>query len=103
MSFKDQVNSDIKNVFLNTSEFADTISYNGDEIAVVQDNDTLERKKMSNDSYSQGNLLVYAAVSDFKTKPSTKDAVKYNDRKVQIIKVDEEDGMYELTLFESGR
>jgi hypothetical protein len=44
-SFKEQVEADIKNVFLNTSEFGETHTIEGTEVDVVMDNSHLTNMK----------------------------------------------------------
>lgn len=99
--FKDLVASDIKSVFLNADEFANTLLYNGVEISVVQDKEQLMKKQM--DGQVEGNNLIYAAVSDFETAPNIGDAVKLNSKKAMITDVSDVDGMYEIVLMESRR
>ena len=101
MSLKIQIENDIKNVFLNTNEFADILNYLNVNISVVQDKDQLMKKKL--DGQVDGNILIYAAVSDFENVPNVGDAVKLNDRKAQITDITEEDGMYEIILYENRR
>ena len=101
MTLKEQISEDVP-VFLNTSEFADVLMYNGVNISVVQDKDQLTQKQQI-DGQVEGNNLIFAAVADFAAAPNVGDAVKFNDRKAQISGITENDGIYEIILLESRR
>lgn len=103
MTFKEQIGLDINNVFINTNEFAEVLIWNGETISAVLDNDQLNNKKLDNDMLVEGDYLVFVAVSEFETAPNVGDAVKFKDKKLTIIDVKEDDGMYELVLMESRR
>ena len=101
--FKEQVQNDIKGIFLNASEFADVLVWNGIEVTALQDTDQLMRNKQADDNIVNANNLIFVAVSDFETAPNVGDAVKFKGRKATIIDIKEDLGMYELTLDESRR
>lgn len=75
LTFKSAIEQDSKEVFLNTLEFADSHTINGNKIpAIVDDNELLERDKahllnadISGLYYSR--RLLYVAASDFGSRP----------------------------------
>lgn len=101
MSFQEQISADIKNVFINPAEFADVITWNGLKIPLIQDDDRLMEKQKA--GQIEGNMLVFAAVSDFETAPNVGDGIKFNGRKGNIVDVKTVNGMYEITLNENRR
>lgn len=66
MSFKDQIQTDLDNVFLNLDEFAEIHRVEGTEIAVVVDNDQLNKlKKGQILGLVEADMLLMGKESDF--------------------------------------
>lgn len=73
MSFKEILESDVHDVFMNVDEFSDMHMVNGKEMAVqIDSNEQIEReKRMSQhmDGIYANQKLVYVAASDFGNLP----------------------------------
>jgi hypothetical protein len=101
MSLQAQVILDLP-TFLNVSEFADTIEINGDQVACVLVNDEAQGAS-DQDGVSLAEFTLYARVADFYKVPAVRQRVSVNHRQANIIRVDNEQGMYviRLTWFQS--
>lgn len=69
MSLKDEILSDIDNVFLNLEEFGEEHTIDGKKVVCVFDDDALKMRSGSNElSVSESSLLLFAKVSDLPRK-----------------------------------
>lgn len=69
MSLKDEIASDLDNVFLNIEEFAENHLVEGKEILCVLDNDSLKRRQGSAEiGIDESTLLLFAKVDDLPKK-----------------------------------
>lgn len=103
MSFKSQVKSDIKDVFINTDEFADTHTINGTEMpAVIDENELLKRQLKSNltagAAIYKRTTLLYVAASDFGNLPGIGREVTVDGRTFRVTDSLSEGGMYSIHL-----
>ena len=65
MTFKDEIANDLKNVFLDIDEFAETHLVEGKEIKCVIDNDSLKNRQGSAEiGIDESTLLLFAQVED---------------------------------------
>jgi hypothetical protein len=100
MTFRAQAIADLP-VFLNTTEFADTLLLEGDSVACVLVEDETERDPIDGVTALEGTL--YARVSDLFDPPivqqrlSIRDALG-NDRQANVLRVDNEQGMWVIRL-----
>lgn len=69
MSLKDEIFSDIDNVFFNLEDFGETHIIDGKKVICVFDDDALKIRSGSNElSVSESSLLLFAKVSDLPRK-----------------------------------
>ena len=65
MTFKDEIANDLKNVFLDIDEFAETHLVEGKEIKCVIDNDSLKNRQVSAEiGIDESTLLLFAQIED---------------------------------------
>lgn len=99
MNFKELVAKDIQ-IFINTSEFASSADIDGSQINVVIDNDKLKdhQLKMGGEGLVQDGLLFHVKKSDMPFVPRPQQNITFNDSDYQIVDVQEDEGMYTITL-----
>lgn len=101
-SFKDIVAEDIKNVFINPLEFADSHVVNGVAMnIVVDDMENIEReKKMKStmDGLYARQVFIYVAAEDFGDLPAQNRVVVLDGKSYRVIDATEESGVYGITL-----
>ncbi len=101
--FKNVVQNDIKNCFLNLDEFADIHSVNDKSMpAMLDDNEASDREIKyigygKNGLYQQKKLL-YVAASDYGNMPAAGNALKLDGQMYRIFDVSSESGIYAITL-----
>ena len=100
--FKDQIQSDVHAVFMNTDEFSETHTINGVEMAVqVDSNEQIEREKRLNqhmDGIYKNQKLIYVAADDFGPLPKQGVILTFDSKIYRVADAIEEDGIYSLTL-----
>lgn len=101
--FKSMVKADIKNVFINTNEFADMHTINGKEMpAVMDENELLKRQLKSNLTAGAGiykrTTLLYVAASDYGNLPAIGREVTVDGRTFRVTHSLSEGGMYSIHL-----
>jgi len=109
MNFKEYIQHDIDNTFVNLDEFASTVSINGVSVKVVEDKDQLlYRIKKNYDGLVVGDILFFISKDEYRKIPhlseipSVNEAVNYNGRPCLITDVTSQDGVYEITLQKAG-
>jgi hypothetical protein len=108
MGFKDLIEEDIKNVFMNPEEFADLHVLNGVEVPVqIDNNEQIEREKRFNqnmDGIYVNQKLIYVAAADYKKAPGRAGLPKQGttinlDGKIyRVADAIDEMGIYSITL-----
>lgn len=103
MSFKDQVEKDIKAVFINPLEFADMHNINGVNMLCVVDKDQfIERTTPSYAEYAEGvfkDLLhIYVDIKDMARRPVKGEVLRLDGEIYLVQSVFEDMGMYEITV-----
>lgn len=101
--FKDHIANDIEKVFLNLSEFADTVFIDGKEIKVVVDNDAKSYEGNTEEmDRSVGNILIFVNKETWKSTygriPKTFDALQFNNIPCTVVRCVERNGVLTLTL-----
>ena len=103
--FKEYVANDIKNTFLNMSEFAEEVTINGTAVTVVEDADTLEyRIKENYGGLIIGDVLFYIDKEQYDKIPSVlpvptvNQAIRYRGKAYTVTGVKAELGVYEIIL-----
>ncbi|WP_022850663.1 hypothetical protein [Limisalsivibrio acetivorans] len=107
MTLKDLIKHDTASL-MNTSEFAETIDWNGKEITVVFDTDEGNPLKSLNDMSSHGivsrRIRLYTPADSFDEKPAERTAVQIDGRYFYVEAVIENMSMLEIELkIEEGR
>lgn len=110
MDFKEILKSDINDVFLNLSEFAETHILNGKEVKAIVDDDTLDgevnikfhgQAQQRGEGLYSGGIALYISTADFgKPKPGatlTLDEIRYF-----VISTSEQNGMYKINIQRAG-
>lgn len=109
MTFKEMLQKDIKDVFLNLDEFAETHDLNGYKVAAVIDDDFLDEITLKITGEQQrtapglfgGTIAIYVAKSDFgKLKPGR--ALTVDGKLYKVISTSEQDGMLKITATRTG-
>lgn len=101
-SFKEILNQDIENVFLNTLEFADIHNVDGKDMPVqVDDNEVIEREKKAKsnmDGVYVKQKLIYVKAKDFGPLPAIGRQIMLDGKRYLITDSTDEYGIYTITL-----
>lgn len=102
-AFKDAVSADIKAVFINDLEFADTYNINGDQVRAVVDRDILqERPRISSSADAQAvfeeEIRIYIEASDMKRKPVEGEILRLDGTIFLVSEVHDNMGVLEITI-----
>lgn len=101
-TFKDVLQSDIKQVFLNFEEFGGIHKINGQEmLLIIDENELTEREKRirrNNEELHRKQLLFYVAAEDFGPLPSPGRLLDVDGKKYQITEAADEGGIYSISL-----
>lgn len=106
MSFKEILESDVHEVFMNPNEFCDMHIVNGKEMAVqIDSNEQIEREKRMDqhmDGIYKNQKLMYVAASDFGKLPSQGISLTFDGKLYTVVDAVSEGGVYSITV-ESNR
>lgn len=105
--FKDIIANDIKNVFLNTEEYAAQVKINGELIDVVVDNEHLNYQHSQDELDGLvGDIYYFVSKQEWLAKfgklPEANDAQQFNKKPCTVIKVGDTNGMLNITLSYRG-
>ncbi|MBO5968605.1 MAG: hypothetical protein J6S14_08930 [Clostridia bacterium] len=99
MGFKDQVRADLDAVFLNLDEFAELHRVEGVKIAVVVDNDQLNKlKKGQIIGLVEADILLMGKESDFPDDLDPGRLLNFDGREMLIVNSGKDMGMVEVAL-----
>lgn len=102
MSFKEILESDVHDVFMNVDEFSDMHMVNGKEMAVQMDsNEQIEREKRMGqhmDGIYVNQKLIYVAASDFGNLPSQGITLILDGKMYKVVDAISEGGIYSITI-----
>lgn len=106
MNFKDIIDNDIKQIFLNFEEFGTIHNVAGKQMCIIIDeNELTEREKKQfgrcRDGTHKKSLLFYAAARDFGPLPTPDRLLILDNKKYLITEATNEDGIYSICLEES--
>lgn len=110
MTFKDIIKRDIKNIFLNVSEFAAPHVINGESITAVVDENSLNDDvvlRLSGDTQRKapglygGITTIYISKEDFR-KPKPGAALELDGRSYTVITAADSGGMYVIKVQRTG-
>ena len=104
MNFKDVLENDIQNTFLNPRDFGETHNLNGTNIVCVTDEDIFQEKiisgKLNIESgiYKEG-IIVFIDKKYLKYKPEGNIRIDFDNKEWLIANCKENFGIYELDLY----
>ncbi len=101
--FKDMIQEDIKNVFLDLEMFGETHIVAGRERTIIlDDGEKLRRSELYQDSKAIYNkqIFFYIAAEDLARKPEIGQAIDVDGRDYKMLHIDYEDGIYAITAEE---
>lgn len=102
MSFKEILESDVHDVFMNNDEFSDMHMVNGKEMAVqIDSNEQIEREKRMNqhmDGIYKNQKLIYVAASDFGSLPAQGSKLTLDGKLYKVSDAISEAGIYSITI-----
>ncbi len=106
MTFKEQIASDNRTVFMNFDEFAEMHRINDKEMLCLIDNNELidreRRYKYKHSMYADGiymkQLLIFVKAEDFGPLPAIGRAIRFDSKLYTISDSINEDGIYSLCL-----
>ncbi|HQB39393.1 MAG TPA: hypothetical protein PL053_08990 [Deltaproteobacteria bacterium] len=97
MSFKDQLQSDLA-VFINVDEFGELHTINGVQLNIVIDNDKLKERQAKAEYGYEGELLFYVPKAAYGAAPAIGQVITFNGDVYRVADVQENIGMYSITL-----
>ena len=102
MSFKEILESDVHEVFMNPDEFCDMHIVNGKKMAVqIDSNEQIEREKRMNqhmDGIYRNQKLMYVAASDFGSLPAQGSKITLDGKLYVVSGAVSESGIYSITI-----
>lgn len=105
MSFRDVVQADLQNVFLNENEFGEKHTVDGQEIDCIIDNDALkERPRQPLELYHDvagvyvNNLVIYVRGADLEERPVIGQHLRFDGQLHLVKDCNENMGLLTITL-----
>jgi hypothetical protein len=100
MGFKEQVQNDLKSIFMNTLDFAEVKDIDGTPMHVVIDDHSLVERGGAEhtDGLYSAQLLVYVPADEYGARPKQGKLLNLSGRDYRIVKVEEDMGLYTFTL-----
>lgn len=100
--FKEAVQKDINNIFLNIDEFADTHIIDGKRMPAIVDENEAGEREIKYVGYGSGtykrHLLVYVAEKDFGPLPTIGRTLTLDSKTYRVHDAVSESGVYSITL-----
>ena len=97
MSFKDLVENDISNVFMNIDEFGETHNIDGEDITCIVDDDKLKENAIKSGTY-KGEKLIYVPLTSLQGRYVQGIRIELDGDTVYVSDTAEDMGMITLTL-----
>lgn len=92
-AFKDAIAKDVKAVFINPMEFADTHSVNGYEVACVVDKDLTAEAQQRLEGVFVNTVTIYIAEGDLEVRPVEGELLDLDEVQHIVRSVSAEDGI----------
>ena len=100
--FKEIINQDIDNIFINTSEFSDIHNLDGRDMPIqIDDNEVIEREKKAKsnmDGVYVKQKLIYVKAKDFGSLPAIGRQIMLDGKRYLVVDSTDEYGLYTITL-----
>ncbi|MBR2848777.1 MAG: hypothetical protein IKB87_04920 [Clostridia bacterium] len=103
MSLAEQIERDVRDIFLNTNDFARPRQWNGQTVTVIEDRDKLDDLKAKRDDLRQASKMLYISETDLSGMPVVGAGVTYEERRYRVMECSLEEGMYVILLGEVRR
>ena len=109
--FKDIIDEDIADVFLNASEFAEHHAINGIAVMCIIDDDVSEDNvnisiygdaARGNSGLYNNARIIYVSATALPGKPKVNGVLDVDGKRYLVQAVDDEDGMYKITIEYTG-
>ena len=101
-AFKNMVEADIKNVFINPDEFGEECRIEGKRVTIVIDNDELKERQGGQDlAVAESGTLFYAYTADLPPRRAAGSNLNINGRECLIDAWSEDDGVSTVVLREN--
>ena len=101
-TFKELIQRDVKQVFLNPEEYGEEHMVQGKPMVIVSDdleNIEREKKMKSNmDGIHARQILFYVSAEDFGPLPAPKGLIDLDGQKYVVLEATDEAGMYAITV-----
>ena len=102
MTFKDIIQRDVQQTFLNVDEFSEIHTVNGKQMAVqIDNNEQIEREKRISqhmDGIYVKQVLLYVAEKEYGPLPKQGTVVNLDKKSYRVADAIAEDGIYSITL-----
>jgi hypothetical protein len=103
LTFKEQLDDDLTNVFINHEEFADVHHINGKEMLIALDGDELEQRKLAKSGdYTvgvyEGDLLFYVREDVYGHRPRIEEENTFDGEKYRVTDFTSDTGLYTIVL-----
>jgi len=102
LSFKEILQQDVKNVFLNPLEFGEMHLVNGEPMTIVFDDiENIEREKRMKshmDGIYTRQVFFYVAAADFGPLPAQEGLIDLDGKKYIVVDATDECGIYAITM-----
>lgn len=97
MALKDYFESDL-DVILNQNEFGSIHVIDGVEMQIIMDSETLKKRKAKQEYGYEGDILFHVKKSVFGEAPAIREVIEFDDEKYCVTDVQEDEGMYSISL-----
>ena len=102
MSFKDQINQDLSDIFLNLNEFADLHRIEGKEVPVVIDSDIMAKLSKIGDNRIHGmdeaDMVIMGKASDLPENLDPGRLLNLDGREVIVVTTTSEMGLVQIAV-----
>ncbi len=95
--FKEQIALD-RAVFINTDEFAEIHTVNGQQMLIVLDREELKRRQTKSEYGYEGDLLLYVDAEVYGEEPVIDAIISFDGDKYRVSDFQNDDGLYLITL-----
>jgi len=101
-TFKELVQADISNTFMNKEEFSDIHMIDGKQMTVtIDNNEHIEREKRYNrtmDGIYVKQILIYVSKAEYGQLPAFGKQLVLDEKRYRVADAIDEDGLYSITL-----